>query len=64
MSSKANQVASNISAQEMQDEFFRRMPANKKLEVAAGLWLLAKALDPQKIDFRTHGRNRPASSAD
>ena len=39
-------------AQDMQDDIFRRMSADKKLEVAAKLWLLAKALDPKKIDFR------------
>ena len=40
------------SAQEIQDQIFLSMTADKKLEVAAKLWLLAKALDPQKIDFR------------
>ena len=39
-------------AQDMQDEIFRNMSADKKLEVAAKLWLFAKALDPEKIDFR------------
>ena len=51
------------SAQDIQDDIFRKMSADKKLEVAAGLWLLAKALDPDKIDFRIHGGNRPAASS-
>lgn len=52
------------SAQDMQDDIFRRMSADKKLEIAGKLWLLAKAIDPQKIDFRKYGRNRSASSPD
>lgn len=50
-------------AQDIQDEIFQNMSADKKLEVAAKLWLLAKAIDPEKIDFRLHGRNRPATSS-
>ena len=46
------------SAQDIQDEIFQKMSADKKLDIAAKLWLLAKALDTDKIDFRTHGRNR------
>lgn len=52
------------SAQDIQDDIFRKMSADKKLEVAAGLWQLAKALDPKKIDFRIHGGNRPTPSSD
>jgi hypothetical protein len=48
------------SVQEMQDDIFRNMSANKKLEVAAGLWRLAKELDHEKIDFRN---KRPAPSS-
>ena len=51
------------SAQDIQDDKFRKMSADKKLEIAAKLWLLAKALDADKIDFRIHGRNRSASSS-
>lgn len=40
------------TAQEIQDEIFRRMSADKKLEAAAKLWLFAKSLDADKIDFR------------
>ena len=51
------------SAQDIQDDMFRKMSADKKLEVAAKLWLLAKALDADKIDFRIHGGNRSAPSS-
>ena len=51
------------SAQDIQDDIFRKMSADKKLEIAARLWLLAKALNPDKIDFRIHGGNRPAPSS-
>lgn len=49
------------SAQDIQDDIFRKMSADKKLEVAAGLWLLAKELNPNNI--RYGGVNRPATSA-
>ena len=52
------------TAQEIQDEIFRKMSADKKLEVAAKLWMLARELDKDKVDFRKHGRNRPPSSFD
>ncbi|MBI2053669.1 MAG: hypothetical protein HYT41_02905 [Candidatus Sungbacteria bacterium] len=44
----------------IQDKIFCNMSADKKLEVAANLWLLAKALDPGKIDFRIHEGTRGA----
>ena len=50
--------------QDMQDDIFRNMSADKKLEIGANLWLLGKALDPEKIDFRKkYGRNRSAPSS-
>ena len=58
----ANDTGSK-TAQDIQDVIFRRMSADKKLEVAAKLWVLAKTLNPKKIDFRIHGRDRPAPSA-
>lgn len=48
------------SAQDRQDEIFRKMPADKKLELAANLWLLAKELDSDKINY---GINRPKASS-
>lgn len=54
--------APHKSAQEMQDDIFRNMSADKKLEVASGLWRLGKELDPSKIDYG--GRNnRPKASS-
>lgn len=47
------------SAQDIQDNIFRKMSADKKLEVAAGLWLLAKELNPNNV--RYGGVNRPAT---
>ncbi|MEK9170751.1 MAG: hypothetical protein AAB789_00335 [Patescibacteria group bacterium] len=49
------------SAQDIQDDIFRKMSADKKLEVAAGLWLLAKELNPSSI--RYDGINRPAATS-
>lgn len=40
------------SAQEMQDEIFRRMPAEKKLKLSAQLFNLARQLNP---DYFKHG---------
>lgn len=44
------------SAQERQDEIFRRMSADKKIELGAKLWQLAKDLAPDKM---VYGANRP-----
>ncbi len=49
------------SAQDIQDGIFRKMSADKKLEVAAGLWFLAKELNPKNI--RYDGGNRPAAAS-
>lgn len=48
------------SAQDIQDEIFRKMSADQKLELAAQLWLLAKELDSNKINY---GINRPKASS-
>jgi len=47
------------SAQDIQDEIFRKMSADKKIEIASKLWLLAKELAGNKIIY---GRNRPKTS--
>ena len=49
------------SAQDIQDDIFRKMSADKKLEVATGLWLLAKELNPNNI--RYDRVNRPAAAS-
>jgi hypothetical protein len=38
-------------AQKKQDEIFRKMPAEQKLQVAAGLWKLAKELAGNKVNY-------------
>jgi hypothetical protein len=41
----------NIKAQEKQDEIFRKMPADKKIKFASGLWMLGKDLAGDKINY-------------
>ncbi|MBI2444280.1 MAG: hypothetical protein HYV42_03515 [Candidatus Magasanikbacteria bacterium] len=48
------------TAQEIQDDIFRAMSADRKLEVGAQLWRLAKALVGDKIDY---GKLRSAAAA-
>jgi hypothetical protein len=43
------------SAQEIQDNVFRKMSADEKLKLASGLWLLARELDKEKTRY---GNNR------
>lgn len=47
------------SAQEIQDEIFRRMSADRKVELGSQLWRLAKDLVGDKIHY---GANRPKAS--
>ncbi len=49
---------SGKTAEDIQDGIFQKMSADRKLEIASYLWLLAKELDSDKIDFR-YGVNRP-----
>jgi len=48
------------SAQDIQDDIFRKMSADKKIELGYKLWLLAKELTKDKI---THGIDRPKTAA-
>ena len=43
-------------AQDIQDEIFRKMPADRKIELGSRLWLLAKELTKEKSFY---GNNRP-----
>lgn len=43
------------TAQQIQDEIFRKMSANKKIKLGSSMWRLAKSLDSKKIDFRKDG---------
>ncbi len=47
---------SKKTAQEIQDEIFKKMPADRKLELGSQLWLLAKELAKEKVCY---GVNRP-----
>ena len=49
------------SAQEMQDDIFRKMTADKKIEIGSQLWQLAKNLAGDKINY---GKNRSKASFD
>ena len=53
--------SSKLSAQEMQDEIFRTMSADEKMKLAAGLWKLGRAINPDKANY---GRERPSTSSD
>ncbi len=53
-------TSSKKSAQEIQDEIFRKMSADRKLELSSQLWQLAKNLAGHKIYY---GTNRPATSS-
>lgn len=51
-SPKIKSAGNNKSAQDIQDDIFRKMSANDKLAVGAGSWRLAKELDSYKVDLR------------
>jgi len=48
---KSAQEISFGSAQDKQDEIFRKMPANKKIELGFQLWELGKTLSSDKINY-------------
>jgi len=48
------------SAQEMQDDIFRKMSADKKVELGSAFWRLAKDLVGNKINY---GTNRPKAAS-
>lgn len=43
------------TAQQIQDDIFRKMSANQKVKLGSDMWRLAKSLDSKKIDFRQNG---------
>ncbi len=43
------------TAQDIQDDVFRRMSADERFEVWVGLWRLAKDLAGDKITYGTNG---------
>lgn len=48
------------TAQDIQDEMFRKMSADRKVELGAQLWKLAKELVGDKINY---ARSRPKTAA-
>lgn len=46
-----NKNAAKKTAQDIQDEIFRNMPAEKKLELGAQLWRMAMLLSGNKIKY-------------
>ncbi len=53
---KLKQRMREKTAQDRQDEIFRKMSADRKLELSSQLWQLAKELACDKIHY---GTNRP-----
>lgn len=54
---------SKKSAQGIQDEIFKKMSADRKVELGSQLWLLAKELDSDKINYaRNYASARPPTS--
>ena len=49
---------STKTAQDIQDDNFRKMSADQKLEIWVGLWRLAKELAGDKINYGTNGSKR------
>ena len=49
------------SAQEMQNDIFRRMPAERKIKLAADFWRLAGAITRQRST--SYDRERPTSAS-
>ncbi|MFA6917765.1 MAG: hypothetical protein WC285_02930 [Candidatus Gracilibacteria bacterium] len=51
-------IKTTKTAQDIQDDVFRKMSADKKLEVWVGLWRLAKELTGDKITYGTNGSKK------
>lgn len=52
-----------MSAQDIQDGIFQSMSADRRIEVASGLWRLAKELDSDKIDYGVKNRSNRSSAS-
>lgn len=50
------------TAQEIQDDIFRKMTADRKVATAAALWKFAKELNGNKINYASRA-NRPATTS-
>lgn len=60
---KELRIKTKKSAQEMQDEIFKKMSVDRKLEIGSQLWQLARELVGDKLKAK-HGANRSAASFD
>lgn len=49
------------TAQDIQDDIFRKMSADERLKVWVGLWRLAKDLADNKITYGTNGSKNTSS---
>ena len=54
-----NRKTDKKSAQDIQDEIFRNMSTDKKIDVGSKLWELARSIIARKI---YHGTNRPKAT--
>lgn len=54
----AKPVSKNKTAQDLQDDIFRKMSADEKVAVGASLWKLGKDLAGDKIDYGAKRPNR------
>lgn len=52
-----------MSAQDIQDEIFRSMSADRRIEVASGLWRLAQELNSNNIDYGAKNRSNRSSTS-
>ncbi len=43
------------TAQQIQDDIFRKMSANRRIKLGSSMWRFAKSLDSKKIDYRVNG---------
>lgn len=48
------------TAQQIQDQIFRKWSADKKIKFGSGMWRFAKELAGDKIDFRINGSTSSA----
>ena len=53
-------LKSKKSAQDIQDDIFRKMSPDRRVEIGSQLWQLAKELVGNKINY---GANRPQTSS-
>ena len=47
------------TAQQIQDDIFRRMSVNRRIKFGSSMWKFAKELAGDKIDFRMNGSTTP-----